>query len=113
MSQILDHYLFISKNPDFNNDKENDYQHDKLINDLTDLLNINLFEKFSQKHYNHHPEIRDIELMLQDASNEISIKSIKNIYNVINNYNERKRIFTVVKIIQEESLSVTIFKIQY
>ena len=93
MSQILNHYLYISKNPDFNNDKENDYQHDKLINDLTDLLNVNLFEKFSQKHYNHHSEIRDIELMLEDGSKKLSINSIKNTYNKINEYNQRKKDF--------------------
>lgn len=91
MSQILDHYLYISKNPNFNKDKVKDK--DRLSNDLSDLLNLDLFEKFSQKHYNHHPEIRDIELILEGSSKKLSINSIKNTYRIINDYNERKKNF--------------------
>lgn len=88
MSQILDHYLYISKNPHANSEKNK-----VLTRNYSDLLNINLFEKFSQKHYNHHPEIRDIELMLEGSSKKLSINSIKNTYSIINNYNQRKKDF--------------------
>ena len=33
------------------------------------LLDINLFNKFSDKHYNHHTELRDLELIKRDYKN--------------------------------------------
>lgn len=68
MAQLLNQYLFI---------RENSYADST----LDKLLNIDLFSKFSQKHYNYHTEIRNVQLMLNDSK-----KNIKNRYSLINKY---------------------------
>lgn len=79
MAQILDRYINLKKNP---------YAHAnlKLYDDYIKLLNINLFQKFSQVHYNHHLEIRKIELILKDCDRALTLNNIRAIYGAVNEY---------------------------
>ena len=77
MAQMLHQYLRIKQNPNFNNT-------------FSELQRINLFNKFSQKHFNHHTELRDIDWMLSDDK-----KTPKALYDSINQYIERKKNFYV------------------
>lgn len=86
MSQVMSRFIFLSKNP-------HSYKNLELNDNFRELMDINLMEKFSQKHYNHHVEIRNIELILERSKKQFSLNNIKLIYNAINEYNQKKKDF--------------------
>ena len=89
MSQILSHYLFLSKNPNFNNNNEIG----KLSEDFSEILSEDLFKKFAQKHYNNQSEIRDIGLILHSCNRKLTLQNIRIAHNKVSNYNQKKKDF--------------------
>lgn len=83
MAQILNRFIEL-KTTTTNKDKQL-----MLRREFQKVLDINLFEKFSQKYENHHPEIRDISFMLKGGD----FNNIKYLYTSINDYIKRKKDF--------------------
>ena len=85
MAEILKHYIqclngFEKRNP------VNDEINDK----IDKLLNTNLFQKFSDKHYNHHAELRDIRLTITANKH-----NIYNLHYKLNEFITKKNNFYV------------------
>lgn len=87
MAQILNRFIEL-KTTTTNKDKDKDKQL-MLRREFHKVLNINLFERFSKKYENHHPEIRDISYMLKGGD----FNNIKYLYTSINDYIKRKKDF--------------------
>lgn len=80
MAQILSRFISLKDNTNTKSDS--------LLKEFNTIKKTKLYNRFSQKHMNHHTELRDIGWMLADNK-----KTPKALYNSINQYIERKKDF--------------------
>lgn len=75
MAQILGRYIFLRDDINYRSK-------------IDELLSINFFNKFSQKHFNHFTELRDLDLIKRDNGNNADI-----LYYKINEFITKKKDF--------------------
>ena len=97
MARIVGQIIYLRNNPNTNS-YISEFIIAEVEYDLEKLLSLDLFEEFSEKHNNHHIEIRDIELLLEEIERgnlTISLDNIRLIYSSINKYVGRKKDFYI------------------
>ena len=83
MAEIINHYLYLKENPHANFNLP-------LKDKFTELITTNIFEKYANRHYNHHTELRDLQLILSNSSNEFTLNNIRSIYDSLHAFISKK-----------------------